>query len=103
MLDRLSRPHSRLHARRKLIHVGDMMFGRMVNERLLDVDPNYVWDGSKALFRSGDWRACNLECVLSDKGRRWSQTHEVFHFRSDAKNVAVLKDAALRGKATDGT
>jgi hypothetical protein len=31
-----------LHARRKLILVGDVMLGRMVNERLLDVDPNYV-------------------------------------------------------------
>jgi hypothetical protein len=79
------------------------MLGRMVNERVRDADPNYVWGDTKASFRSGDWRACNLECVLSDKGRRWSQTNKVFHFRSDAKNIAVLKDAALRAKATDGT
>jgi poly-gamma-glutamate capsule biosynthesis protein CapA/YwtB (metallophosphatase superfamily) len=95
MLDRHSQPHSHSRARRKVILVGDVMLGSMVNERLRDVGPNYVWGDTKALFRSGDWRACNLECVLSDKGRPWSQTHKVFHFRSDARNVAVLKDAGI--------
>lgn len=40
-------------------------------------------------------RACNLECVVSDRGRPWSKTPKTFHFRSAAKNVAVLKSARI--------
>jgi poly-gamma-glutamate capsule biosynthesis protein CapA/YwtB (metallophosphatase superfamily) len=81
--------------RMKLVFVGDVMLGRLVNDRLRHVHADYPWGNTKALFRSGDWRACNLECLISDKGRPWSRTHKVFHFRSDAKNVAVLKDAGI--------
>jgi len=81
--------------RAHLVFVGDVMLGRMVNDRLRHVDPGYPWGDTKSLFRIADWRACNLECVISDRGRPWSQTPKAFHFRSDAKNVSVLKAAAL--------
>ncbi len=79
----------------RLAFVGDVMLGRMVNDRLRHVDPGYPWGDTKSLFRIADWRACNLECVISDRGRPWSQTPKAFHFRSDAKNVSVLKAAAI--------
>src|SRR5713101_7814851 len=91
--------HSRLdpHLRQpmRLVFVGDVMLGRLVNDRLRCVDPAYPWGNTKALFRAGDWRACNLECVISDRGRPWSETRKAFHFRSDAKNIAVLKAAGI--------
>jgi poly-gamma-glutamate capsule biosynthesis protein CapA/YwtB (metallophosphatase superfamily) len=44
---------------------------------------------SSPIFRDADWKACNLECALSDRGSPIPD--KAFHFRSDAKNVAVLK------------
>jgi len=71
------------------------MLGRLVNEELKHADPAYVWGDTLPLFRAADLRACNLECVLSDRGRPWSATPKVFHFRSDAKNIETLKRAGV--------
>ncbi len=79
----------------RLVFVGDVMLGRLVNDLLQRVGGDYPWGDTKALFRAGDWRVCNLECVISDCGRPWSKTPKAFHFRSDAKNVAVLKAAGI--------
>jgi poly-gamma-glutamate capsule biosynthesis protein CapA/YwtB (metallophosphatase superfamily) len=81
--------------RMKLIFVGDVMLSRLVNDRLRHVHADYPLGDTKGLFHAGDGRACNLECVISNKGRPWSRTHKLFHFRSDARNVAVLKDAGI--------
>ncbi len=78
-----------------LLFVGDVMLGRMVNDRLRYVDADYPWGDTTPLFRAADWRACNLECVISDHGRPWSQTPKAFHFRSDGKNISVLKSVRL--------
>jgi Bacterial capsule synthesis protein PGA_cap len=48
-----------------------------------------------AMFHAADFRLCNLECVMADHGRPWSVTPKLFHFRSDAKNMAVLKAARI--------
>jgi poly-gamma-glutamate synthesis protein (capsule biosynthesis protein) len=79
----------------ELLLVGDVMIGRLVNE-VLDYElPEYPWGDTLRLFRQADWRACNLECVISDYGSPWRQTPKAFHFRSDAKNLAVLKAARI--------
>jgi poly-gamma-glutamate capsule biosynthesis protein CapA/YwtB (metallophosphatase superfamily) len=79
----------------RLLFVGDVMLGRMVNDLLRRVAAEYPWGDTRALFRTADWRVCNLECVISDRGRPWSRAPKEFHFRSDAKNVAVLKAAGI--------
>lgn len=79
----------------KLVFVGDVMLGRVVNATLKTEPPEYPWGDTLPIFRSGDVRLCNLECVVSDRGRPWSRTPKVFHFRSDAKNVAVLQQARI--------
>jgi poly-gamma-glutamate capsule biosynthesis protein CapA/YwtB (metallophosphatase superfamily) len=79
----------------RLLFVGDVMLGRLVNELLRRVDADYPWGDTKALLRTSDWRACNLECVISNRGRPWAETPKAFHFRSDAKNVAVLKAVGI--------
>ena len=81
--------------RMRLLFVGDVMLGRMVNDLLRRVDADYPWGDTKTQFQAADWRACNLECVISDRGRPWSRTPKEFHFRSDAKNVAVLRAAGI--------
>ena len=81
--------------RLRLLFVGDVMLGRMVNDLLRRVDADYPWGDTRTQLQAADWRACNLECVISDHGRQWSGTPKEFHFRSDAKNVAVLRAAGI--------
>jgi len=78
-----------------LLFVGDVMLGRLVNAALQEQTPAYPWGDTLALFQQADVRMCNLECVISDWGAPWSATPKVFHFRSDAKNVAVLTSAHM--------
>jgi poly-gamma-glutamate capsule biosynthesis protein CapA/YwtB (metallophosphatase superfamily) len=74
---------------------GDVMLGRLVNRALKHLEPKYPWGNTLSLLERVDWRACNLECVLSDRGVPWTATPKTFHFRSDAKNVAVLRSAHI--------
>jgi poly-gamma-glutamate capsule biosynthesis protein CapA/YwtB (metallophosphatase superfamily) len=78
-----------------LLFVGDVMLGRLVNATLKDRPPEYPWGDTLSLFNRADVRICNLECAMSDWGTPWSITPKVFHFRSDAKNVEVLKAAHI--------
>jgi poly-gamma-glutamate synthesis protein (capsule biosynthesis protein) len=79
----------------RLALVGDVMLGRLVNDFLRSVPPAYPWGDTLPLFLQADMRFCNLECALSDRGSSWSETPKTFHFRSDAKNVAVLQAAGM--------
>lgn len=79
----------------ELLLVGDVMLGRLVNRYLLRADPSYPWGDTIDLLRTADWRACNLECVISDRGQAWHPKLKAFHFRSDLKNLAVLRSAAI--------
>lgn len=76
-----------------LLFVGDVMLGRGVNAVLRHAAPEYPWGDTLPIFRQADFRMCNLECALSDRGTPWPD--KAFHFRSDAKNVAVLKKAGI--------
>jgi len=78
-----------------LLFVGDVMLGRLVNVVLQEKAPAYPWGDLLSLFQEVDVRFCNLECVLSDWGTPWSAPPKVFHFRSDAKNIATLKAAHM--------
>ncbi|MBI2610450.1 CapA family protein [Candidatus Kaiserbacteria bacterium] len=76
----------------RFLFVGDVMLGRLVNERLQSELPEYPWGDTLPLIRKTDARICNLECVLSDGG---SPARKAFAFRSDARNVAVLEAAGI--------
>lgn len=77
----------------KIIFLGDVMLGRLVNNLLKRVPPGYPWGDTLSVLRQADLRICNLECVLSDKGRPWGS--KAFYFRTDAKNIAALKAADI--------
>lgn len=79
----------------KLLFVGDVMLGRLVNQILKHKPPEYPWGDTLSIFYNADWRVCNLECVISSRGTPWVATPKAFHFRSDSKNVAVLKAAKI--------
>jgi poly-gamma-glutamate synthesis protein (capsule biosynthesis protein) len=79
----------------RLLLVGDVMLGRLVNQMLEREGPAYPWGNTLEIFKGADWRGCNLECVISDLGEPWSVPPKVFHFRSDAKNIGVLKAAGV--------
>jgi poly-gamma-glutamate capsule biosynthesis protein CapA/YwtB (metallophosphatase superfamily) len=79
----------------QFVLVGDVMLGRLVNRALRRVPPEYPWGNTLPLFAAADWRGCNLECVLSDRGVRWTASPKDFHFRSDTKNAAVLRSAHI--------
>ncbi len=82
-------------ATKKLLFAGDVMLGRWINELLRHRPPEFPWGDTLPLFESADWRACNLECVMSDRGVAWTATPKSFRFRSDAKNIAVLQAAHI--------
>lgn len=79
----------------RLLFVGDVMLGRLVNEALRRLPPAYPWGDTLPVFEGADVRLCNLECALSDRGVPWMATSKAFHFRSDARNTAVLGTAHL--------
>lgn len=79
----------------KILLVGDVMLGRLVNEVLKKEPPEYPWGDTLDIFKKADISICNLECVISDKGQPWTITPKVFHFRSDSKNVSALKKAQI--------
>ncbi len=78
-----------------LLLVGDCMLGRLVNEVLESAPPEYPWGNTLPILHSANWRLCNLECVISDRGTPWSAYPKAFHFRSAAKNIAVLTTAQI--------
>lgn len=79
----------------KIILVGDVMLGRLVNEILKAKPPEYPWGDTLPIFKNADLRICNLECVISDIGEPWSMTPKVFHFRTDEKNINTLLVAEI--------
>jgi poly-gamma-glutamate synthesis protein (capsule biosynthesis protein) len=79
----------------RLLFVGDVMLGRLVNEVLRREPAAYPWGDTLPLLRKADLRLCNLECALSDRGTPWTATPKTFHFRSDARNSAVLRLARI--------
>lgn len=73
--------------------LGDVMLGRLVNQRLRTARPDYPWGDTGPVLRQADVRFANLECVLADGGS--PQPGKVFHFRSDLKNVETLLRAGI--------
>ncbi|WP_416839790.1 CapA family protein [Haloferax sp. DFSO52] len=72
---------------------GDVMLGRLVNQRQEHRPPHAVWGSMRETLSDLDGLFINLECCLSTRGRPWSVTHHPFHFRADpAWAVPALQD-----------
>lgn len=73
--------------------MGDVMLGRLVDERLRTAAPASVWGDTLPVLAGADLRIANLECVLARGGTPWPG--KVFHFRSAPQNVACLTAAGI--------
>lgn len=78
---------------RTLIFLGDVMLGRLVNLALKRLPPAYPWGDTLPLLQRADARFINLECAITDWGE--PEPGKVFCFRTDAKNVEVLRVAHI--------
>jgi poly-gamma-glutamate synthesis protein (capsule biosynthesis protein) len=77
--------------------VGDVMLGRSVNKHWVGSDPAGVWGSTLGRLRRVDGLVMNLECCLSEGGRKWPD--KTYYFRADpdfavpalrAANTAVV-------------
>jgi len=62
---------------------GDVMLGRIVDERQRTRAVDAVWGDTLSRLCELDALFVNLECALSTRGQRWQRTHRPFHFRAD--------------------
>jgi poly-gamma-glutamate capsule biosynthesis protein CapA/YwtB (metallophosphatase superfamily) len=70
---------------------GDTMLGRGVAERLAEVQPQALVAPEVAEFAQGaDLMVLNLECCISDRGRRWPDPRKPFFFRAPPRAVELL-------------
>ncbi|MCR4324428.1 MAG: CapA family protein [Candidatus Curtissbacteria bacterium] len=75
----------------KILFVGDVMLGRLVNGVLRHNPPAYIWGDILPTIKSANIKICNLECVIANVGKPWP--NKTFHFRTDPKNVQSLNIA----------
>jgi len=78
-----------------LAFTGDVMLGRLVNERLKTMQPEEVWGDVLPHLAQADLRIVNLECALTNHIREWTRTWKMFHFRADPDAVRVLQAAHI--------
>jgi poly-gamma-glutamate synthesis protein (capsule biosynthesis protein) len=76
--------------------VGDLMFGRLVNQQLHRRDPEWFWGDVIELLRGADAVFANLECAVTTHKEEWRRTPKVFHFRADPACIDVLKAGNIR-------
>ena len=62
---------------------GDVMLGRVVDDRQRRRPVDAVWGSALERLRSLDGLVINLECCLSTRGQQWQRTYRPFHFRAD--------------------
>jgi poly-gamma-glutamate capsule biosynthesis protein CapA/YwtB (metallophosphatase superfamily) len=74
---------------------GDVMLGRLVNDRLKDMQPEEVWGDVLPHLAQADLRIVNLECALTTHLQQWTRTEKMFHFRADPEAVRVLQVAHI--------
>jgi poly-gamma-glutamate synthesis protein (capsule biosynthesis protein) len=82
--------------------VGDVMLGRSVNDQWIDSDPTGVWGSTLQRLRGLDGLVLNLECCISERGRKWPE--KTYYFRANPDfAVPALRaaDAAVASLANN--
>ncbi len=67
----------------RLGFAGDVMLGRLVDERQRRRSVSAIWGNMEEQLRTLDGLFVNLECCLSARGTPWVDTYRPFHFRAD--------------------
>ncbi|QFU82481.1 CapA family protein [Natronorubrum aibiense] len=68
---------------RRIGFTGDVMLGRLIDQRQRTRAVDAVWGTVLERLRGLDGFVVNLECCLSTRGRQWQRTYRPFHFRAD--------------------
>ena len=74
------------------------MLGRLVDQYIVQnfsLPPETVWGDVLPLLLSADLRLGNLECVISDKGKKWNPLFKPFHFRASPRAIEILRTASF--------
>lgn len=82
----------------KLALTGDIMLGRLVDRYVVQnttLPPKTIWGDVLPLLLSTDVRLANLECVISDKGKKWHPFLKPFHFRASPRAIEILRMACF--------
>jgi poly-gamma-glutamate capsule biosynthesis protein CapA/YwtB (metallophosphatase superfamily) len=74
---------------------GDVMLGRLVNDRLKTMQPQEAWGDVLPHLQQADLRIVNLECALTAHRSPWARSWKMFHFRADPAAVRVLQAAHI--------
>ncbi|MCG6932374.1 MAG: CapA family protein [Gallionella sp.] len=74
---------------------GDVMLGRLVNDRLRKMQPEQIWGDVLPHLAQSGLRIVNLECALTRHQKQWMRTEKMFHFRADPEAVRVLQAAHI--------
>lgn len=61
---------------------GDVMMGRMVEEKLSCADPSYLWGDTLPLLRATDMNLINLEAALTVSEK---EVFKTFNFKASPK------------------
>jgi poly-gamma-glutamate capsule biosynthesis protein CapA/YwtB (metallophosphatase superfamily) len=78
-----------------LVFTGDVMLGRLVNDRLKTMQPEQVWGDVLPHLAQADLRIVNLECAITAHQHPWGRTRKMFHFRADPGAIRVLQAAHI--------
>lgn len=78
-----------------LVFTGDVMLGRLVNEIMEQKGASYALGNAARLLADADLSLINLECVISSKGRAWTNPPRVFYFRAAPQAIKSLKEAGI--------
>lgn len=71
---------------------GDTMIGRLVNEYLGGVTPDYLWGDLLPLLHQTDCNLINLEAALTTSEHK---VPKVFNFKADPEKVQTLVEGAI--------
>ena len=75
---------------------GDTMLGRGVALEIAASGPHGLFSkGVRDVFSEADLALLNLECCVSDRGRRWEAPGKPFHFRAPPEAVGALSDLGV--------
>lgn len=72
--------------------MGDVMIGRLVNEKLDQIPFNYIWGDVLPLLKGNDLNLINLESALTNSSKL---VPKVFNFKADPSRVQALIDGSI--------
>jgi poly-gamma-glutamate capsule biosynthesis protein CapA/YwtB (metallophosphatase superfamily) len=79
----------------RILFAGDLMLDWGIQDIIIEQGPDYPVINIKNFLNSFDYRFCNLETPISDKGE--AHPKKKFVFRGNPEYIALLKSAGING------